>query len=787
MKRIAFFLLLLLGTIGIWAQKTIVWHQPTVDEGIYGDGYFNTAIEVNHVELSEKETVLHLRIFQRSDYPEYNRFQIMKSSHLTANGKRYQSRSIDGMKFDEWTNTDKDGKKDFAIHFEPLPMDTYSFDYQEADDDNAWKIKGIRSIENRWEDPFPSYWRNDKTGDWEIAFLKEPYAIYDNKIWNTLIDVNHITGEADGTMTCGNETINVYIGKNKKGKRTISLNGKKAVYSMITDRFLPDYPTKDTRTVFVDTDYKVDTTTIVGWIKDMPQHYRDIKTFDFFCNNIYTNDQMQYPAQLDSLGRFTIKIPLENTTEFFCDWNRCMLRTVLEPGKTYFLLNDFKEGRRMWMGDDCRLQNELFKFPLDWKSIEMEGGAEYNAYIASVDSLINAQYAYIDQLCQQHPTLSTRFNIYRKGNTLWQQARYFGQSRFRTKDYRMSDNAKKYATDTFWRKMEKPYSMHRDMTEFWRDYVDEIMGGSGGGVSVNITDYIEEIASTPEELDILTTWKAFIHEATETINATEDEAEKQRLADEYNEKNKELIEKVNAILNSTNAMKVIHSRMLEMRIQRQSQALDSIGSDKLAKSIMTARMAFNEYEHEHRPLSASQMDSLKVWIDNPAIFSLIEQKNEYYTALQNREFDKLVLKSSDDVAGMTEGEEILKKLLEPYKGKIVLIDVWGTWCGPCKEALTHSQEEYERLSKYDMEYVYLANNSPEDAWENIIKEYNVSGPNVAHFNLPREQQNAIERYLRVNSFPTYKIVDKNGNVLDIDWLDARNLDKLEEVVKQLAE
>ncbi|MDO4202014.1 MAG: thioredoxin family protein [Bacteroidales bacterium] len=81
----------------------------------------------------------------------------------------------------------------------------------------------------------------------------------------------------------------------------------------------------------------------------------------------------------------------------------------------------------------------------------------------------------------------------------------------------------------------------------------------------------------------------------------------------------------------------------------------------------------------------------------------------------------------------------------------VLLDIWGTWCAPCKEALSHSTEEYARLKDYDIEFLYLANQSPQESWENVIKEYNMSGPNVAHYNLPEEQQSAIERHLDVHS------------------------------------
>ena len=142
--------------------------------------------------------------------------------------------------------------------------------------------------------------------------------------------------------------------KNRKGIRNISIDGKKALYSMITDHFLPDYPTKDTRTDFVDTDYRKDTITVVGWLKDMPEEYKKIKTFELRYFDIFSNETISNHADLDSLGRFNIKIPIINTTEFFCDWERSFIRTLLEPGKTYFMLYDFKEGRRMFMGEDAR-------------------------------------------------------------------------------------------------------------------------------------------------------------------------------------------------------------------------------------------------------------------------------------------------------------------------------------------------------------------------------------------------------------------------------------------------
>ena len=351
MKRIILAIMLVFIVMtGQAKEKMTVWENPTTEYGTsYGDGFFYLALDVTKVELKANETVVYITAQQRSDDPDCW-FRFADDTYLKIGDQRYTIVSADGIELNKQERSNKDGRRDMAFHFPPLPKGTRSFDFIEGDGQGAFQIKGIKPVEERWKQLLPSYWC-DAQGDWKIAFC-EDCVIYDCKFWNyEQCNVNPKTGEADIVMRNGNDVLKVKVGKDKKGTRTIQVGSQKAVYTMITDRFLPDYPTKDTRTDFVDTGYKTDTVTVVGWLKDMPEHFKQLKTFDFAYHNLYTDEQEDFYADLDSLGRFTVKIPVLNSSEFFCDWRRCFMRTMLEPGKTYFLLYDFKEGRRYFMGD----------------------------------------------------------------------------------------------------------------------------------------------------------------------------------------------------------------------------------------------------------------------------------------------------------------------------------------------------------------------------------------------------------------------------------------------------
>ena len=196
------------------------------------------------------------------------------------------------------------------------------------------------------------------------------------------------------------------------------------------------------------------------------------------------------------------------------------------------------------------------------------------------------------------------------------------------------------------------------------------------------------------------------------------------------------------------------------------------------------RTVGEEIDYKRTAVIPEVLDTLKALTANPITIESVEKQNNRYLAIENREFNKLVLKSADNLADLSEGEALLKKILEPYKGKFVLLDIWGTWCNPCKQALSHSTQEYAQLKNYDIQYLYLANRSPQDSWENVIKEYNVIGDNVAHYNLPDKQQAAIERYLGVRSFPTYKLFNRDGKLIDLK-VDPRQLDSLVRLLEQM--
>ena len=103
-------------------------------------------------------------------------------------------------------------------------------------------------------------------------------------------------------------------------------------------------------------------------------------------------------------------------------------------------------------------------------------------------------------------------------------------------------------------------------------------------------------------------------------------------------------------------------------------------------------------------------------------------------------------------------EDILPAILSKYKGKAVLIDVWATWCGPCRMGHKLMAPLKEELKGKDIEFVYITSpSSPYEDWKNMIGD--ITGN---HYYLTKEQYNHLLDLYHSNGIPTYAIYDASG-------------------------
>ena len=797
MKRILCVLIATLCLCTCWAgngKKPIVWEQPIAESNQLFNDPFQSQLNIYRVEFADDETRVFMHITFRPNYW----VKFVKETYLLADGKKYLVKSCDGLKLDEEHYIPSSGKEDVVFHFAPLPKKTRKFDFLEGDGKENFKILGIESFDTRSKRLFSSLWRNDATGDWEIGFYDD-FAIYDCRYWQYK-QKNQKGDKYSFILTDGKSDLAVNIDKPKQGKRTMSINGKKAEYSLITTSCLPDYPQKDETTSIKDTHNKPDTAIVVGWLRNMPKELRDrgqeysVQYYDLFS----TFKEVSNYSKLDSLGRFEIKVPLINSTEVFMDWKHNCINTVLEPGETYYLLYDFKAGHAIFMGKNCRLQNELLAHPIPMIDAEYPGKYENKVPAQEMMQILESRYKEAEgnlrKQIEKSASISRRYQEYAAQYLLCTYASDILQGAYRVKDHIFPQEYVSQV-EKIWKEIPQPYTQFRDYSMLTKDLIDREarlkystpMGKTYGFLSTNYCPELLRkhktlgtIAITDSEIATVEQWAKDLEAMTIKQNQTTDAMEQEEMGNAFY--NSAIAKRATAILEREDIAKMLKDETPLINVYYAKHIADSMGCNQQQKDVIISKAFLEMLEGQAMPLNSYGLDLAEHGISSEIIREKVLAEHRKYLSLQNKDITVSVKTVPQDIS---DGEKLLRHILEPYKGKLVLLDVWGTWCTPCKEALAHSKEEFERLAPYDVVYLYMASNSPEESWKNIIKLYDLVGDNIAHYRLPAAQQSAIENYLNIRSFPSYRLFDKEGNLVDVK-VDARQLDNLERIIKKLS-
>lgn len=579
----------------------------------------------------------------------------------------------------------------------------------------------------------------------------------------------------------------------------MSINGKKAEYSLITTSILPDYPQKDETTSLKDTHNKPDTAIVVGWLRNMPKEFWDrgqeysVQYYDLFS----TFKEVSNCSKLDSLGRFEIKVPLINSTEVFMDWKHTYINTVLEPGETYYLLYDFKSGHAIFMGKNCRLQNELLAHPIPMINADYAGKYENKVPVQEMMQILESRYKEAEgnlrKQIEKSASISKCYQEYAARYLLCSYASSILQGAYRVKDHIFPQE---YVSqmEKIWKKIPQPYTQFRDYNMLTKDLIDQEarlkystpMGKTYGFLFTNYYPELlrkhkvqGDIAITDSEIATVEQWAKNLDSMTIKQYQTTDAKEQKEIENAFS--NSVLAKRATAIIGREDIAKMLKDETPLIDVYYAQHIADSMGCSQQQKDVIITKALLQMLERLAMPLNSYGLDLAEHCISSEVLREKVLAEHRKYLSLQNRDITASIKTAPQD---MSDGEKLLRHILEPYKGKLVLLDVWGTWCAPCKMALAHSKEEFERLAPYDVVYLYMANNSPEESWKNLIKLNNLVGDNIAHYNLPAAQQSAIENYLNIRSFPSYRLFDKEGNLVDVK-VDARQLDNLEKIIKEL--
>lgn len=104
--------------------------------------------------------------------------------------------------------------------------------------------------------------------------------------------------------------------------------------------------------------------------------------------------------------------------------------------------------------------------------------------------------------------------------------------------------------------------------------------------------------------------------------------------------------------------------------------------------------------------------------------------------------------------------------LSSLRGKVILIDFWASWCGPCRRENPNIVEAFEKYNKEKFttgkgfEVFSISLDRDEKAWKSAVLQDNLKWSNHA-----LDQGGLVSKLYKVNSIPSGFLIDGNGKIV----------------------
>lgn len=100
-----------------------------------------------------------------------------------------------------------------------------------------------------------------------------------------------------------------------------------------------------------------------------------------------------------------------------------------------------------------------------------------------------------------------------------------------------------------------------------------------------------------------------------------------------------------------------------------------------------------------------------------------------------------------------------------FKGKLLYVDVWATWCGPCKREIPDLKKLEEEYHGKNIQFLSVSTDKDLNAWKNYLRKNEMTGLQTHQSDKPEE---GVSMLYMVNSIPRFLLIDGTGKIISAD-------------------
>lgn len=313
----------------------------------------------------------------------------------------------------------------------------------------------------------------------------------------------------------------------------------------------------------------------------------------------------------------------------------------------------------------------------------------------------------------------------------------------------------------------KNYALIKDFRTKYKTAFDDLQKNNGSKVEsiVEVATYLEQqkVNFTDEEKELILAAKASQLSKQESAYIAEFEKK-------YAEDFKALMEKHKILLDE------IEEKEEARKLNATQKSIFGF-SESFIYDVITLQYKNKYLERDFTPYTDQQLQNAQKLIVNPVLYNYLVYANN---KMKNKlETNKTKTGFSVNTVVKSKGDELFDSMIAKFKGKVIYVDFWATWCGPCKEGIRGIAPLKEEMKDSDVVFLYITGEtSPLKTWENSIPD--IKGE---HYRVTQDEWNYLTSKFNISGIPHYVLVNKNGEVVN-PKLDHHSNESLKKILEK---